>query len=125
MNKQTESVTSQVQAKKIPATSLLRMWNLGNTHAKIAVNFLSYAVQKNFLAEDKRQQAYNQAQLKSALQLLGTMGYLRGVVMKAGQLLANLPHIIGPELVEIFESLHFQAPQQSAPSCLYAQPRQW
>jgi aarF domain-containing kinase len=107
---QVESITSQIQTKKIPTTSLLRMWSLGSTHAKIAANFLSYAVQRNLLAGDKRQQAFNQAQLKSALQLLGTMGYLRGVVMKVGQLFANLPYIIGPELIEIFESMQFQAP---------------
>lgn len=110
MSSQVESITSQVQTKKIPATSLLRMWSLGSTHAKMAANFLSYALQRNFLDGDKRQQAFNQAQLKSALQLLGTMGYLRGVVMKIGQLFANLPFIIGPELVEIFESMQFQAP---------------
>lgn len=98
------------QTRRIPTTSLLRMWNLGSTQAKITANFVSYGLQKHFLNEDKRQHAYNQAQLKSALQLLGSMGYLRGVVMKLGQLLANLPHIIGPELVEIFESLQFRAP---------------
>ena len=107
---QVESITSQIQTQKIPTTSMLRMWSLGSTHAKIAANFLSYAVQRNFLAGDKRQQAFNQAQLKSALQLLGTMGYLRGVVMKVGQLFANLPYIIDPELIEIFKSMQFQAP---------------
>ena len=110
MNSPDKSIVSSIQTKKIPATSLLRMWCLGSTHAKIAVNFLSYAVQKNFMHGDKRQQAFNQAQLKSALQLIGTMGYLRGVVMKTGQLIANLPQIISPELVEIFESMQFQAP---------------
>lgn len=106
----TEPILSQVQTKKIPATSLMRTWCLGTTHAKIAAYSLSYILQKNFLPQDQKLVARDRAKLKSALQLLGTMGYLRGTIMKVGQLLANLPQMMGPDLVEIFQSLHFEAP---------------
>lgn len=106
----TKPILAREQTKKIPVTSLMRMWSLGNSQAKIAAYYLSYVLRKSFLDADDKQKARNQASLKAAVQLLGTMGYLRGAVMKVGQLLANLPHIVGPEMVEIFESLHFEAP---------------
>lgn len=110
MNSLTEPLLSQVQTRKIPATSFMRTWCLGTAQAKIAACYISYAVQQNFLSEDNKRLAKDRANLKAALQLLGTMGYLRGAIMKVGQLLANLPQIVGPDLVEILESLHFEAP---------------
>ncbi|MFH0780979.1 MAG: AarF/ABC1/UbiB kinase family protein [Pseudomonadota bacterium] len=110
MHSLTKQLLVKEQTRKIPATSLSRLWCLGNSHAKIAAYFLNYAIRKNFLAGDKRQEAFNQAKTKAALQLFGTMGYLRGAVMKVGQLIANLPQITDRELVEIFESLQFEAP---------------
>lgn len=110
MNSLSEPILTQVQTRKIPATSFMRTWCLGTTQAKIAASYISYAVQQNFLNEDQKRLARDRANLKSALQLLGTMGYLRGAIMKVGQLLANLPQIMGPDLVEILESLHFEAP---------------
>lgn len=110
MNSLTEPLLTQVQTKKIPATSYMRTWCLGTTQAKIVAYALSYALQKNFLSQDQKRIARDRAKLKSALQLLGTMGYLRGTIMKVGQLLANLPQMMGPDLVEVFQSLHFEAP---------------
>jgi len=106
----TKSLLTTEQIKKIPTTSFMRMWCLGNSHAKIAAYYLNYAIRKNFLNRDDKQDALNQTQLKAAIQLLGTMGYLRGAIMKIGQLFANMPQMVGPELVEIFESLQFEAP---------------
>lgn len=101
---------SHEQLKKIPVTSLMRTWVLGSTQAKIGAQYLGYFVRKGLLDEDGRQLAQDRMKLKAALQLLGTMGYLRGAVMKMGQLIANLPQVVGPEMVDIFQSLHFEAP---------------
>jgi len=110
MDIQTKDSERREQMKKIPATSLMRTWVLGNSHAKIGAYYLAYLLRSSFLDGDARQQAQNQVKLKAAMQLLGTMGYLRGAVMKMGQCIANLPQLVGPELVEIFQSLHFEAP---------------
>lgn len=110
MNSFSQSLPAIVQTRRIPASSFLRMFSLGNSQAKIAAHYLSYALRKHFAEDEKKKLLQNHFYLKAALQLLGTMGYLRGAIMKAGQLLANLPQIMPPELVEIFESLQFQAP---------------
>ncbi len=38
------------------------------------------------------------------------MGYLRGAVMKVGQMLANLPEVVPEEFAEVLSALHFEAP---------------
>ncbi|WP_369412371.1 AarF/UbiB family protein [Geotalea toluenoxydans] len=48
--------------------------------------------------------------MAAALKLFGTMGYLRGAVMKVGQLLANLPEVVPEEFAEVLSALHFEAP---------------
>ena len=110
MNSLTEQILNRVQTKKIPSSSFMRTWTLGSSHAKIAARYFSYAIQKNFVEDKKKKDLYSHFQLQSALQLLGTMGYLRGAIMKVGQLIANLPQIMPLELIEIFESLQFEAP---------------
>lgn len=115
MHPLSREILPEVQTKKIPATSFMRMWCLGSTNARIAASYISYTLQKHFLNNDQKQLAKNRMQLKAAIQLLGTMGYLRGAIMKLGQLLGNLPQIMDQEIVEVFESLHFEAPPMHYP----------
>lgn len=110
MNENTLSTLTAEQTKRIPASSFMRMWSLGSSQARIAAHYLAYAAQKQFVADDRKKELQNHFHLQSALQLLGTMGYLRGAIMKMGQLLANLPQLLPHELVEVFESLQFEAP---------------
>jgi len=110
MNDLTDPILSRVQTRKIPSSSFTRSWILGSSQAKIAARYFSYSVRKHFVEDEKKKDLYSHFQLQSALQLLGTMGYLRGAIMKIGQLLANLPQILPQELIEIFESLQFEAP---------------
>jgi predicted unusual protein kinase regulating ubiquinone biosynthesis (AarF/ABC1/UbiB family) len=110
MHSRTASLPSKIQTKRIPASSFLRLWSLGNSQARIAANYLAYALSKQFVDDDKKQLLQNEFYLKSAVQLVSTMGYLRGAIMKAGQMLANFPQIMPHELTEVFESLQFEAP---------------
>lgn len=110
MNNKSGPRHSNVQTKKIPASSFLRLWSLGSCQARIAGHFFTYALQKQFADDDKKQLLQNEFHLKSALQLIGTMGYLKGAIMKTGQLLANLPQALPLEMIEVFESLQFEAP---------------
>ncbi len=110
MNSAVVQILPQVQTKKIPVSSFLRMCSLGGSQAKIAAHYFSYAIRSAFAEDEHKKLLKNHFYLKSALQLVETMGYLRGAIMKAGQLVANLPQIMPHELIEIFESLQFQAP---------------
>jgi aarF domain-containing kinase len=98
------------QTKRIPVSSFMRMWSLGTSQARIAGHFFNYAIRKQFADDGDKQALQNEFHLKSAQQLLGTMGYLRGAIMKSGQMLANFPQLMPQELIEVFESLQFEAP---------------
>jgi aarF domain-containing kinase len=101
---------SQISTRKVPVNSLARLWVLGSMQAKIAVGYLAYAMRSSFSNGTSQEKILNETHLKAALKLLGTMGYLRGAVMKVGQLLGNLPHIVPEEIAEILERLQFEAP---------------
>ncbi|MEN8232984.1 MAG: AarF/ABC1/UbiB kinase family protein [Thermodesulfobacteriota bacterium] len=101
---------SHISTKKVPVGSLVRMWTLGSMQAKIATGYLAYAVRSNFLNKTEKQKLLNETNLTAALKLFGTMGYLRGAIMKVGQMLGNLPTVLPQEFADVLGSLHFEAP---------------
>jgi len=106
---------AQISSQRVPVSSLTRMWALGSMQAKIAVGYLAYAMRSSFSSKDKQQELLNEAHLNAALKLIGTMGYLRGAIMKVGQLLGNLPHLVPDEIATTLERLQFEAPPMHYP----------
>ena len=105
-----EELLERISSQKVPVGSFSRIWLLGSLQAKVTCGYLAYWLRSRFAAADRKEQLKNEAHLGAALQLFGTMGYLRGAVMKVGQMLANLPEVLPEEFAEILASLHFQAP---------------
>ncbi len=99
-----------ISNKKVPVNSFSRVWTLGSLQGKIAFGYFAYWLRSRFSAADEKQRLKSEAHLSAALQLFGTMGYLRGAVMKIGQMLANFPHVLPEEFAEVLSSLHFEAP---------------
>jgi len=106
----TTDILNQVETRKIPVSSLSRLWSLGSTQAKIFAGYAAYGIRSQFVNADTKQRLKNEANLAAALKLLGTMGYLRGAIMKLGQFLGHLPHAVPNEFIDVLESLHFEAP---------------
>ena len=105
-----EELLTRIVVKKVPVSSFSRIWILGSLQAKVALAYLACWLRSRFADTDKRQRLKNEAHLTAALQLFGTMGYLRGAVMKLGQMLANLPETVPEEFAEVLSALHFEAP---------------
>lgn len=105
-----EELVTGIETRQVPVGSLSRMWILGSMQAKIAMGYLAYAVRSGFVNDSVKQKMLNEANLAAALKLFGTMGYLRGAVMKVGQLLGNLPQVLPREFSEVLGSLQFEAP---------------
>ncbi len=105
-----EQLISQINTRNVPVNSLTRLWALGSMQAKVAVGYLAYAMRSSFSNKTEQQRLLNETHLKAALKLLGTMGYLKGAVMKVGQLLANMPNVVPEEVAETLERLQFEAP---------------
>jgi predicted unusual protein kinase regulating ubiquinone biosynthesis (AarF/ABC1/UbiB family) len=101
---------ASVSDKKVPVSSLSRIWTLGSLQAKVTAGYLAYWLRSRFSDAEEKQRLKSEAHLAAALQLFGTMGYLRGAVMKIGQMLANLPEVMPEEFAEVLSALHFEAP---------------
>lgn len=100
----------RVEGKKVPVNSFSRIWLLGSLQGKIVFGYVAYWLRSCFRSADEKIQRKNEAHLEAALQMLATMGYLRGAIMKIGQMLATLPEIVPEQFTEVLESLHFEAP---------------
>lgn len=101
---------TRISHKKVPVSSFSRIWTLGSLHARITAGYFAYWLRSRFSDADKKQRLKSEAHVAAALKLFGTMGYLRGAVMKIGQMLANLPEVVPEEFAEVLSALHFEAP---------------
>ncbi|MDD2851220.1 MAG: AarF/UbiB family protein, partial [Desulfuromonadaceae bacterium] len=99
-----------ISSKKVPVNSFFRVWILGSLQARVAFGYLAYWLRSRFSGAEVKRRLKSEAHLAAALQLFGTMGYLRGAVMKVGQMLANLPEVVPEEFAEVLSALHFEAP---------------
>ncbi len=101
---------TRVSDRKVPVSSFSRLWTLGSLQARVTAGYLAYWLRSRLADADRRQRLKSEAHLAAAFKLFGTMGYLRGAVMKVGQLLANLPEVVPEEFAEVLSALHFEAP---------------
>lgn len=101
---------TDISDKKMPTNSFSRIWTLGSLQARVALGYFAYWLSSRFADADERQRLKSEAHLAAALKLFGTMGYLRGAVMKVGQMLANLPEVVPEEFAQVLSALHFEAP---------------
>ena len=101
---------TRIATQRVPVNSFTRIWTLGSLQARVTAGYLAYWLRSRFADADKRQQLKSEAHLAAALKLFGTMGYLRGAVMKVGQMLANLPEVVPEEFADVLSALHFEAP---------------
>lgn len=105
-----EKLLSKLSGMPVPVSRLTRFWVLGSMQAKIAVAYMVYWIRSGYTARDEKERLLNETHLKAALKLLGGMGYLRGAIMKVGQVIANYPDVAPQEFADILGRLQFQAP---------------
>jgi len=99
-----------VRTGPIPIGRWRRLHLLGMLPAQIFAAYLFYWLRGWLHDAERKEQLLVETHWRVALQLLDSMGYLRGAVMKVGQTLANFPDIVPQGFVETLESLHFSAP---------------
>lgn len=105
-----QDLLAGLESKTVPTKSLMRMWILSSLQAKVAIGYLAYGLRKNFVSKSEQEMMLNETHTKAALKIISTMGYMRGAVMKVGQLLANLPTLVPDQIADVLASLHFEAP---------------
>jgi predicted unusual protein kinase regulating ubiquinone biosynthesis (AarF/ABC1/UbiB family) len=99
-----------VTLQTVPTGQLRRLTLLGTLQAKIAAAYTFRWIRSWFQGTAAREKDSAETHFRVAVKVLDSMGYMRGAVMKVGQMLANFPDIIPKELVETLDQLHFQAP---------------
>ncbi len=105
-----QDLLRRLSHKRVPIGRLNRFWVLGTLQAKIAAAYLAWWLRTGYAAKEKKQLALNETHLKAALKLLGGMTYLRGAIMKAGQVIATHPDVVPEQFADVLGRLHFEAP---------------
>ena len=103
-------IQQRLASKPMPTGSFRRFCSLSGLHARIGVAYFAYWMRSWFQTQDQREQNLVETHLRAAIKMLETMGYLRGVVAKAGQAIASMPEMVPDQFVEVLSALHFQAP---------------
>ena len=62
----------------MPGGLLRRLWAMGGLQAQIARAYLVYGIRSRFVGVDAAEQRLAEANLRVALQMVDSMGYLRG-----------------------------------------------
>ncbi|MFH1418738.1 MAG: AarF/UbiB family protein [Planctomycetota bacterium] len=105
-----QDLLQRLSHKRMPIGRFNRLWVLGTLQAKIAAAYLAWWLRGGFASNDKRERTLNETHLKAALKLLGGMSYLRGAIMKVGQIIATHPDVAPEQFVDVLGHLHFEAP---------------
>jgi predicted unusual protein kinase regulating ubiquinone biosynthesis (AarF/ABC1/UbiB family) len=105
-----QNLLHQLSTRRVPVGRLNRLWVLGTLQAKIAAAYLAWWLRSGYASADKRQRTLNETHLKAALELLGGMTYLRGAIMKLGQIVATHPNVAPEQFADVLGRLHFEAP---------------
>lgn len=103
-------VLADLASRPVPTGRVHRAWSLGTLSAKIAAGWMVTWVRGAFAGEEERTRRANEDRMRASLAILGRMGYLRGAVMKVGQILANYPDLVPEQLMNTLALLHFEAP---------------
>ncbi len=104
------TLLANLAGKPVPTSRLARLWAIGSTQMSIAIASLGAWTKGVLSSEEKKIVIKNEAQMRSALKVLSTMGYLRGAMTKLGQTLSAYPNIGSEQMSTILASLNFEAP---------------
>ena len=110
MSPSLSALLKELSGRPAPVGRFHRARILGTLQAKIAVGYLAYWIRTSYKGIEDKQRQLNETHLKAALELLSTMSYLRGAVLKIGQILATFPHVAPDEFASVLSHLHFEAP---------------
>lgn len=101
---------AELGGRRMPTGRLRRLWSLGTLQAKIAAAYLAWWLRSGFQGADARRRGLEETHVAAAIGVLGRMGYLRGAVMKVGQILAHWPDVLPGSFAEILGRLYYEAP---------------
>lgn len=104
------ALLAELSGKPVPTGRMQRLWSLGTLQAQVAAAYLAWWLKSGFQDADARARGLEETHVAAALAVLARMGYLRGAVMKLGQVLAHWPDVLPGAFVDVLGRLHSEAP---------------
>lgn len=105
-----ERIFADLAMRRPPTTSLHRMWTIGELSVQVALAYGAQTVRGWFADAEERERHRMEANLRIGLKIFHRLGYLRGALMKAGQMVGSLPHVAPAQIVDTLDRLRFDAP---------------
>lgn len=105
-----QRLLSGIGSKPVPTGRLKRAWSLGTLQAKIVAAYLAWWLRSGFKTAEAKRQGLDETHVAAAIQVLGRMSYMRGAVMKLGQIIAHWPHMTPTAFASVLARLHMDAP---------------
>lgn len=103
-------IVERLAMSPAPTGSWSRLWSVGGLHAKVALAYAAWWLRSFHSSPDERARKLHETHLAAALKMLAGMTYLRGLMMKLGQMLAAHPKLLPAPFAETLGRLHFDAP---------------
>jgi len=105
-----ERLLAGIGSRPVPTGRLKRMWSLGTLQAKVAAAYAAWWLRSGFRDAEAKRRGLDETHVAAAIQVLGRMSYLRGAVMKLGQIIAHWPHVTPASFANVLSRLHMDAP---------------
>jgi aarF domain-containing kinase len=105
-----QQLMEKLAHRPVPIGTLRRLWSLGGLHTQVGGAYFFWWVRSWFGDADANKRRLLETHLRAAYRVLGTMSYLRGIIMKLGQTAANYPGVAPEEIIDTLSKLHFEAP---------------
>ena len=91
-------------------SAVSRLFSLGGLVGRVGVSLTANTVAGLFRAADEQARSQTQAMLRNATRALETLGALKGVPMKLGQMLSLHEGLLPPEVASVLRGLQKEAP---------------
>jgi aarF domain-containing kinase len=105
-----QKIFTDLARRPLPIGSFHRLWTVGELSTQVTLAYLALWVRQWFSDSTAKKQRLVETNLRVALKLIHSLGYLRGAAAKLGQALGSLPKIIPDEIVQTLDRFHFDAP---------------
>lgn len=103
-------VLAGLEKRPIPLGSFRRLMSLGGLQASLFGHYTLSRLREVFHGAEAAERLRAEAHAHAALQVLSRMGYLRGLVLKIGQVLASYPTLVPSEWARVLACLQWEAP---------------
>jgi len=107
---QLQRIFADLAMRRPPTSSLHRVWSVGELGVQVALACGVRTVRGWFSDAGERERQQLESNLRIGLRIFHRLSYLRGTLMKLGQMAGSMPHLAPAQIVDTLDRLRFDAP---------------